>query len=248
MRLALACAVLGMVAPRQARCQGVPGTNLTATVELLALEMRGDTTAVTYRVVNHATSLERVAAFTVMAPARPLSISTPAPPRDWLVGRNFGEYTAATWAALEDSILRPGSSSQPLSFRAIGFPGIVDAYLEGDSLPRVEDIPDSLLNAGPLALSVPLRVVGVEPFLDLATPRVLVARLDGLVVETCELGWISDARLCAMLRETLRGGPPNLTLFNSQLTSQDRPGGPESDAAYLLLTLNVDYILRLPRR
>ena len=163
------------------------------------------------------------------------------------MGRNIGQYSAVTWAALADSILRPGSPSQTLSFRAIGVPALVDAYLNGDSLPQVEEIPDSLQNAGPFAFSVPLRVVGVEPLFESATPQVLVARLDRLVAETCELGWIADARLCAVLREALRGGPPNLTLFNSRLTAQYRPDGPISDAAYLLLTRNVEYILGLPR-
>lgn len=228
-----------------AHAQGAPGTNISLDVTAVLVARRGDTTEVQYRLSNRPTSQERLFVFTVEAPADPINQSSPMPDDSWRNSLRYGDRPVVRWGALADSILQPGTSSQVLSFRALGVPAIVDAHAEGYyDLPVLsEDDPELDELADPLtASSVPLKVVGVEPVPVGSTPSSLTTRLDGLTQQTCTLGWISQASVCTTLRGHLTAQPARLAAFQNDLAAGHTAGGPVTDNAYWLLKTNADYI------
>lgn len=228
--------------------QGLPGTQIQLDVTVVSIVRNGDTSQVNYLLNNRATSLERLFALTIETPTDPLHASNPLPSQSWNTSLRYGDRPVVRWAALNDSILRPGTGSQILSFSSRGLPGVVDAHVEGYyDLPETsEDDPEAQTTIDPLvANSVPVRVVGFELLPDDATPESLTARLDSLTGEVCTLGWITQASLCTTLRGHLTAQPARLTAFRSDVAASHTPGGPVTDNAYWLLKVNADYILSL---
>ncbi len=196
-------------APAAVAVQGRPGTNLTVTVRVNRIERHGDTALVEYSVRNAPGSQEELWTFTVEAPAAPVSIGLPSPPKLWKTRSRYGDLSVAHWAAIGPNI-RPGSETPPLSFRAIGLPGIVPYYAEGfwlppnsgpwvdlDTIPRVSER-ENLASTAVRGLTV-----GIEPPPPDRSPGALNERLRTFLSRTCALGWISNAGLCHRLQEKL---------------------------------------------
>jgi len=183
-----------------ANAQGNPGTNLSVRLEIVSVHRAGDTIQVSYVAHNSPTSREPLWTLTIDAPAAPFAISEPAPAKDWLVYTRYGNRPVVQWTLLGGSIAQPGESGPTLSFRAIGLPAIVDAYIEADYEPPNVDTPegDAVLAVDALEWhSVHIKTVGVAPVGAGATPMSLTARLAGLTTESCKLAWISSCSGCS---------------------------------------------------
>jgi hypothetical protein len=247
-----------------ANAQGNPGTNLTVRLEIVSVQRAGDTIQVSYVAHNSPTSREPLWALTIDAPAEPFAISEPAPAKDWLVYTRYGDRPVVNWASLLGSMAQPGASSPTLSFKAIGLPSIVDAYIEGYYDPPNVDTPegDAVLGDALETHSVRVRTVGVGPIGAEATPMSLTARLAGLTTESCKLAWISSPSVCNSLGGKLQQASQALThghnhtprlqlqSFLSELDAQHDSMGtlPVKDNAYWLLKVNGEYVLGLIRQ
>jgi hypothetical protein len=124
-----------LLAPSASLRQGPPGTNLKVDVRVPSVTMRGDTVTVEHVLHNRRSSLEQLSIFTVDAPAEPISITLPQPSEAWDNGTTYRDLSVATWAALGG--IAQGTSSPRLSFRALGLPGIVRAWYQGNALPTL---------------------------------------------------------------------------------------------------------------
>jgi hypothetical protein len=217
-RAVLTGAVLAL-APSISLCQGPPGTNLSVDIRVASVTMREDTVTVEYSLHNHANSLEELSNFTVEASAEPISITLPQPSQAWDNGTTYRDLTVATWAALDG--IAQGPSSPPLSFRALGLPGIARAWYQGNALPTLgedesdhpEPDPSVPVSTPPpmdplTDLSVETRTVGVDWLPPDATPASLTARLDSLTGQSCALGWITQASLAPRFAVTSRRSRP----------------------------------------
>ena len=224
--------------------QGAPGTNLTVDVTASGVTRSQDTVVVSYSVFNQVASAERLLALTLEAPSPPILISAPTPASSWHVASQYGGRPVVRWGVLGDSILRPGSPAQTVSFKASGVLGIVDAHVSGFGLPVVEE--DTLPSGDPLVFnSVQIKAVGVDPLPPGYTPASLTTRLDSLRGDACSLTWISSATLCTTLHGYLTAQPANLTQFNADLATNHTSGGPVNDNAYWLLKANADYVISI---
>lgn len=256
MRAFTAVATL-MAVPSLGVTQGAPGTNVSVTVGVSALSMRGDTADVTYVLKNAPSSGESLAQFIVDAPAPVFRIFAPVPQASWFTSTLFGERSVALWAAL-DAQVPPGQDSPPLRFEAFGLPTIVACWSEG-YYPPPTDIPS---DTAPLpdilaSNSVPDTTVGLEPFpIDRSAGNLLV-RLRGLLDQTCgtALAWITSSTVCTSLGAKLdmasqklsqadtAGARAQIESFLSELEAQHGSGLPVNDSAYWLLKVNAEYIL-----
>jgi hypothetical protein len=253
MRAALVLAAT-VLAPTASPCQGPPGTNLSVDVRVTSVTMRSDTVTVEYVLYTRPNSAERLIFFTVETPEEPISVSLPEPTRAWSNGTTYGDRTVASWAAL--GRIAQGSSSPPLFFRERGLPGIAKAWYRGDRLPTLgedegeypEPDPSVPVPAPPPVdpltdLSVETRTVGVDPAPADATTATLTSRLASLTAQSCALGWITQAKLCATLRGHLTARPSRLSSFVRDLAAGHTAGGLVNDNAYWLLKVNAEYIV-----
>jgi hypothetical protein len=244
-----------------AKAQGNPGTNLSVRLEIVSVQRAGDTIQVSYVAHNSPSSREPLWALTIDAPAEPYAINEPAPAKDWLVYSRYGDRPVVNWASLAGSIARPGESGPTLSFKAIGLPTIVDAYIEGYYDPPNVDTPegDAVLGDGLETHSVRVRTIGVGPIGAGATPMSLTARLASLTTESCNLAWISSSSVCNSLGRKLQQASQGvsrgdnytarlrLQSFLRELDARHDPQGtrPVKDAAYWLLKINGEYVLQV---
>jgi hypothetical protein len=242
--------------------QGTPGTNLSVTLEVDSLRRWSDTSQVFYVARNHPSSLEPLWRLTIEAPADPIEILHPAPADSWFVSKQYGERPVAHWGSLTGSFAAPGASSPTLSFKAIGLPAIVDAYIGGyyEPLELDADPDESVLRVGPLEThGIAVKTVGVEPLAAAATPASLTTRLTNLTSESCNLAWISSAAVCTSLNGKLQQASQALTQgdnktartrlrsFLNELSAQHDAQGslPVKGNAYWLLKVNAEYVLGL---
>lgn len=260
MSRALTLALL-LLLPRAANAQGMPGTNLTVDIQVVAVSSRGDTTRVEYILSNRSDSREKLFAFTVDAPARVLSISRPQPQRSWLPGTDYRGRSVAEWAAL-GAVMIPGRSSPTLWFEAVGVPGLVSAWIQG----YVPPPPLSAADTNPFARapdplaehSIRSMTVGVVPKPTDMSSAALVGRLQELRAQACgEMEWISSRGVCNSLGVKLDNAANSLTAGRSQAAAGQlrafaeeldgqrgaEPGKHVNDSAYWLLKVNAEYIL-----
>lgn len=257
MRFLVAVAALSL-GPALGAGQGPPGTNLVVDVRVAAVSMRGDTTEVTYVLRNNATSAERLFGFTVDAPSPVRRISRPEPQENWLAEVAYATRSVAAWGALGQQMM-PGQESPPLEFEAVGLPAIVTSWVEGYYPPSTEIPSDTLPLEDPMVglegHSVRGSTVGVEPFPSDLGGGNLLLRLRGLLDQSCgDLGWISNALVCATLganldnaRQAVSQGDAatarnHLTIFLTQLEAEHAGGVVVNDSAYWLLKVNGEFI------
>ena len=243
-----------VLCPAALIAQGTPGTNIRVSVMVASLSRSGDTTAITYRIANLASSREPLFSFTVELGAAPVHVASPSPLLSWSVSSRHVDRPIAGWAALDTSLVSVGKTSPDLSFRAMGVPGIVDAHVVG-WYPLPELAEDSL-NADPDPLvtnAIHIRVVGVVAADPSASVASLLSRLGTLLAESCALGWVSNAGICQSLQAkvyaassaVLRGDPGAATSqLNALINELNAQRGKQvDDNAYFLLRTNAEYIV-----
>jgi hypothetical protein len=177
----------------------VPGTQLTVDVTVKSLTVQGDTMTVTYTVFNRATSRDSLFTFTVDAPARVKSITTPTPVTSYDADSIYRGQPVADWAFLD--LLVPGLTSVPLTFRSVGLPAVEKDWAGGNR-PVTEETPADTVSRDPLKYqTVAGNTVGVEPWPVDRTAKALIARLRALTQKTCAapLTWITSSTLCTKL-------------------------------------------------
>lgn len=248
-RIAFTAAVALAGATTAARAQayhGFPGTHLTVGVRVTSIVHGGDSVRITYVVDNRPTSEERFFTLTVETPVPATNLSIPEPNAGWNASTRYVDRPVASWAALDDSMGTPGRSSQPISFTAFGLPGIVDAHVQGYAEPpdvdeMADDDPRLTKDALEVA-SVPMKVVGVVAALSHPTRAALIARLIGLVGETCALGWTTNPHICASLDAYLHAPSPRLLGFLKAVSESHARPGALNDNAYWLLRANAEIV------
>ncbi len=128
----LAAALCWLPASAASAQSGIPGTNLTVATRVRSVVVTGDTTSITYSLLNDTTSTEKLWQFTVKVTAGGRSVPLPGAPSDWDVDTLYRGFGAAHWAMFNNVVA--GDSSATLSVSAIGVPGIADAWYRGDSI------------------------------------------------------------------------------------------------------------------
>lgn len=182
--------------------QVVGGRNVELGVTVLELTRQGDTTTITYQLTIEPTSAEGLLAFLVEAPTV-VEVSHPLPPQDWVTGMRYQGFAVARWTSPSVARLAPGSESPPLTYRAIGVPGIVDARVMGHYERIHGDTDDAPEDQDAfLAHSSVLRVVGVVSPNGALTARDHAERLRLSLDEACALGWVR-AQSCELLHTEL---------------------------------------------
>jgi hypothetical protein len=239
-------------APPSVRAQEVEGTRIQLDVSVVSVVRSADTTRVSYVLNNRASSVERMLAFTVEAPTI-VAVSYPIPVSSWQALIRYASRHVAQWAALNDSLMQPGTRSQVLTLTAIGLPAVVDAHVEGFyELPVYADAAEAPLEDPLQTRAVHLRVVGVAPVPPGATPLDLARRLIAQRDEACRLGWADvkgvcnsldaklDAAVRALTRDDTAAAMGELEAFLNELDAQR--GQHLNDAAYFLLKINAEYL------
>jgi hypothetical protein len=239
----LLCAPVGLPAQPY---PGYPGTHLTVDVRVVSLVHGGDSVRVSYALSNRRTSEEKLFDFNVQALTPARGLSAPPARRPWALSNRMGDESIAGWTVMDSTVMRPGHTSQPLSFTADGLPGIVNARVSGWHEPpdideMAEDDPRQTSRAIEVT-SVPLKVVGVVPPLVNPTRHALITRLADLARQTCALGWTTDRQLCAALDAHLRMPSPQLLVFLGTVAAARARPGALNDNAYWLLRANAEII------
>lgn len=195
--------VLVLAFAADAPAQAVGGRNVELGATVVELTRQGDTTTVTYVLTIEPTSAEALAAFTVESPSV-VEVVSPMPPRDWTVAREHRGYAVAHWAVFSAARVAAGSESPPLTFRAIGVPGIVNARVTGhyEKVHGDADAPED--EDSFLAHSSVMRVVGVVVPRD-GSARGHTERALAELEEACALGWLRADGTCDTLRADLTG-------------------------------------------
>jgi hypothetical protein len=143
--------------------------------------------------------LDSIYTFTVDAPARVKSIPTPLPVTSYDVDTIYRDQPVADWAFLD--LLPPGATSVGLSYRSVGLPSVVSAWV-GGNYPVVEESASDTLSGDPLKYrTVSSKTVGVTPWPADRSARALIARLRILTQTSCAapMRWITSTALCPKL-------------------------------------------------
>lgn len=180
-----------------------PGQHVQVDVDVVSVNVVGDTTDVAYQVNNSVTSAEPLWTFNVDSPGGVMGVTASPAPAHWLTGTIFRGRPMAGWMFFDD--FGPGSTTPTLRFEAVGLPGIVSYWAGGyfplpDALEElVTDstvLPDPFVNR-----MITGQTIGVEPWPANRSAQVLLARLRILTQSSCSasLTWITDATLCSQL-------------------------------------------------
>jgi hypothetical protein len=177
------------------------GRNLSVTIDVRSVSLRGDTVAVTSRLTNLLGSQESLQVYLADAPGGVIRIDAPAPTIQWDTSNNFRSRPTAYWSSLH--LVAPGATTPDLYYESIGVPGIVTYWAQGHfGAGDDEDQPDS--SATPDILGTQMitgSTVGVTPWPVDRTPAALLARLRTLAQASCAtpLVWITDSNLCTQI-------------------------------------------------
>jgi hypothetical protein len=188
-----------------------PGTRLVVDVTVKSLVVQGDTMVLTYSLYNRSTSHDSLYTFTVDAPARVKSITTPQPQTKYDADSIYRGRSVADWAFL--SLLPPGANSVALTFQSVGVPTIVSDWAGGNYPLLEENAADSTYDDPLKYRTVSGKTVGVEPWPSDRTPKALIARLRSLTRTSCAppLKWITASSLCTELIASLDQAETNRT-------------------------------------
>nr|PZN59721.1 MAG: hypothetical protein DIU58_17475 [Sphaerobacter thermophilus] len=243
--------------PARLSAQGTPGTNISIDVLVGPVTRHGDTISVQYVLRSQPQSVEPLFHYTVDAPAPVVAMTHPDPKEDWATFTEYRGRSIAEWTVLGDE-MQPGDTSPPLGFRAIGLPTIVTYWVRGYTPPPPLGAADTLPVVAPsdplTENSVPGKTVGVEPFPSDLTPPALLRRIQGLLGESCSLGWVASGTcpsLAALLQQAstalgvddIATAIARLDAFVAELESGHQTGsGAVNAAAYWLLRINAEFI------
>jgi hypothetical protein len=247
LRTALVAALLGgAISAHAQRFTGYPGTHIAVDMQVSSITHAADSIRVTYVLHSQSFSEEQLFDLTIDAPVPARNLSLPLPRKSWASSTRVGDRSVINWTVLDNTSMKPGKSSPPLSFTANGLPGIVSARAEGYADPpdidAMADDDPRLTDRAFEVTSVPITVVGVVAPLMNQTRAALIARLLGLAQQTCTLGWTTDAQICAALNTYLNAPSPKLLAFlGAVVVARTRPGV-FNDNAYWLLRSNAEII------
>jgi hypothetical protein len=254
--------VVLVVAPRdssaQIRDMG-SASPLHVRVHVSAVTRSGDTSRVTFVIENLTSpnSGEDLWQFLIDAPSRLVRVDAGSAGQ-WATRQVHRGKSTAQWTLEADTLVHPGQSTPPLSFSALGLPGLVTYWAIPDleTHPPVDDERNEKLE--PLKGYADSGVtVGVVPVASSSTAADLLARLRGLQDYACgTAGWISSGTICGTLRDKLDGvgsalsagdlstAASTMQAFVQQLDAQHGsvPGKQVSDEAYSLLRENAVYL------
>jgi len=201
-----------------------------------------DTIVMSYTVRVISPASDAMTEFIVDAPAY-VQVSLPA--NGWGIGRLYNDRVAASWYRNSGKDFGAGQSTPALPLTSAGLLGFVQ-FLAVRAVPMSSFISDRFMDgvrADWLAGTDGARgfTVGVVPFPADTSPQALADRLASLIDRTCDLGWISDRRICSDLRAKAQPSSDSLRAFIASLDAQHRKL--VSEAAYLLLTENARFLL-----
>ncbi len=257
-RISLGLITLG-AAPITA-CAQTPGTRLQGTVEVVGLEVHGDTVAIRYKVRADASTPEPFFALTLPLTHPAILVRVDTTSRTWRSTNRVGRQSVASWAYVGDAQMLVSPS---LSFTAIGVPELADAWITGYHEPFVEGTlqADSAGadTTGYRYGSRKIRVVGVGPRASTLSLDQRFARLSAGLSERCRLGYVTPQGLCNSLSAKLaatqnslaRGNTSaargQLTAFKTELSAQ-RGKGVDDTTYWFLSALAEIAIAGLPAR
>ncbi len=214
-------------------------TKLSIGVRPSSLEVRGDTVRVSYEVTNVPASTLKLSMFTIDARTRAIRVERPmgVPKREYGTYTDFG-FNVAGWSFLRP--LLPGRTSPALAYSAAGLPGLVTWWAAPFVAPGREEPADVEVAAsatdGPGRTAADSGItVGIVPFPADRSRAALLARLDGLITQSCTLGWVDSAGECNSLKVKVRSGAAEALL--NELEAQR--GKHVNDAAYFLFSGNA---------
>jgi hypothetical protein len=206
----------------------------------------GDSVSLTYTVrVGRATG-DSLSSFMVDAPGL-LWAQSPGDDRSWMAMTKHQSRSVASWAPLT-RMIHPGESTPALLLIGRGLLGVVP-YWAKLSAPL-----DSVISDGPDTEVVSAMrdlngvrgdngsTVGIVRFPADRSPSALAARLASLIGEACGLRWIVDRAVCEQLRNDAKPDARSLGAMQRDLDAQR--GNAVSEAAYVLLSDNVGFLIR----
>lgn len=218
---------------------------LQVDVQPTASFLAGNVTRMSYVVANTARSTDRLFEFAVRSPVPVWRIEVPTPRAQYLGATQEGGENVASWGWL-DEMPRPGESSPVLAYEAIGLPGIVTyrvlRYFGVRPVAQSDlDGPEQLrFDKAGTDYTVGKTVGVVSLPIDLR-PSTLAGRLQRLVDEACNLGWVDAPATCQTLRANARPSTRALRVFHRELVAQR--GKAVSETAFALLAPNVEFLL-----
>lgn len=176
------------------------------TVELQS----GDAVRITYRVRFHSSAADTLSEFAVKSPVAVQRITPGTRGSTSIFGMTReGDSDAASWGWTSSEPV-DGQTSAPVSYEAIGLPGIV-SFRAARWVPSREAGPGEL-DQDPGILSydeadadqVIGKTVGVVPFPSDMSSEAMGRRAEALAADACALGWIDNAGVCNSLRVKIR--------------------------------------------
>jgi len=231
--------------------QEIPGRNLSAKIFVRGVTFAGDTTTITFMLLNESTSLEKLESFAVHADSNavPIEVISPGSPRAWRATNRFRDRTVAHWVSFGG--IAPGDTMPWLTYRARGLPYPTVAWYRGDSLMSSFDYDttgyDPLENQDPdpiADLSVQTWTVGIEKVPSWATTVPgLTVRLADFTRGVCSFGVITRKDVCDTLLGHLRALPSRVQGFTASLDSAYTGRSTVPNAAYFLLKPNAMYLM-----
>jgi hypothetical protein len=240
--LALAATLVATATP--SRAQGTFAVRVVPTV----IARARDSLSLTYTVTVLPGSTDSLLAFIVEAPGTTLNVVEPPPSSAWTTMNRWGKTATAEWVLLEGKT-RAGQSTIPLPVSGHGVLGIVRYWakprpsysdLETDTQADTVTVPDTVIDVqGAKGLTVGI----VAPPTD-QSPAARIARLDRLITQMCDVGWITDAARCARLHALLTSATPTLLALLRECDMER--GKHVKEEAYLVLTENVRPLITSP--
>ncbi|MEQ9569108.1 MAG: hypothetical protein RLN75_02870 [Longimicrobiales bacterium] len=194
-------AIVGFV-PGAASSQILDGDEVQASIIVDSVFATADSVFVHFRVAADSASPSSLLAVYLDTPAGGIVGAPTGDELDWFTSPTWNGEQRSVWGALE--LIGPGDVSGPLSLRAAGFPGVVDAWLRGDytilSMPESDSVPSPLYPDLWTDGSVQGKTVGGVPTPVDTSAGALLDRLATLASDACgTLGWITDSTTCTSI-------------------------------------------------
>jgi hypothetical protein len=237
-----------------------PGTRLRAAVEVVGLEVYGDTMAVRYRVRTDVATPERFRALTLPLAEGAIYVRADTVSGAWRSTNHLGDRPVARWAHLGNS---QSEVSPPLSLTAFGVPELADAWIEGHHEPFEEGTAEAdSANADTTGYQYgarKIRIIGVGPRPSTLSVNERFTRLGAALGERCRLGFVTKAGLCnsltaklsaaesAVARGNGNAASGQLGTFKAEISAQ-RGKGVDETTFWLLSALADVTIAGLPAR
>jgi len=207
-----------------------------------------DSLSLTYIVSVLPGSTDSLAAFIVDAPGTVLHVVEPKTSTAWTTMNHWRRRGTAEWALLE-GLTRAGGSTPALTVSGRGVLDIVEYWAQPDTPRSSEDTDtpadtvtsnDTIVNAiGVRGLTIGI----VAPPTD-RSPAARIARLDHLITQACDVGWITDSALCARLHAFLQAKTPALLDFLGECARERSKHINEN--AYLVFSENLRGLVAVP--